>query len=201
MNKEDNGNRRFVLVQLPERTGEQNFKTIADICKQRLKSAITNIQSSSDGQLALGQSTENLGYKAFKLTGSNFKLWDTTYASEAEELQEALIHVDDRVHHNGHRKIFYELLLKLRIPLTTPVQAITMANKKVFSVAEGAMLICLETEVTLDLVKAMAEAQPSRVICLDAAFKGNDSLKTNAVQLFKSRKDREGEEMIVFRTV
>ncbi len=96
--------------------------------------------------------------------------------------------------------VLYELLLKTGFPLTTKVKQITLAGKRVFSIENGTLLIYLEKEVTPELIDALADARPLQVICLDAAFKGNDQLKTNAVQTFKSRAEAEESE-IVFRTV
>lgn len=75
-----------------------------------------------------------------------------------------------------------------------------MAGKEVFSVQDGALLICLHKEITSELIDALAEAEPLQVICLDESFKGNDQLKANAVQTFKARAQAEESE-IVFRTV
>jgi adenine-specific DNA-methyltransferase len=70
----------------------------------------------------------------------------------------------------------------------------------VFSIAEGALLICLQDEITKELIKAMADADPLQVICMDSGFKNNDQLKANAVQTFKSR-NKSAETATVFRTV
>ena len=75
-----------------------------------------------------------------------------------------------------------------------------LAGKEVFSVEEGALLICLEKEITPELIDALAEVSPLQVICLDEGFKGNDQLKANAVQTFRARVEAEESE-IVFRTV
>ena len=75
-----------------------------------------------------------------------------------------------------------------------------MAGKQVFSIEDGALLICLEKEITPELIDALAEANPLQVICLDEGFKGNDQLKANAVQTFRARAEAEESE-IVFRTV
>jgi len=64
----------------------------------------------------------------------------------------------------------------------------------VYSVAGGALFICLEKKLTLELIRAIAQKKPERVVCLDAGFAGNDQLKTNAVQIFKTKG-------IVFKTV
>jgi len=93
--------------------------------------------------------------------------------------------------------ILYELLLKSGFQLTTPIEKLTLAGLTVFSIAEGQLLICLEKELTHELITAMAEMQPTRVICLDEGFKGEnaDALKTNAVQIMKSKG------IVNFRTV
>ncbi len=65
---------------------------------------------------------------------------------------------------------------------------------------DGALLICLEKDISPELVDTLADANPLQVICLDEGFKGNDQLKANAVQTFKARAEAEESE-IVFRTV
>ena len=83
--------------------------------------------------------------------------------------------------------ILYELLLKSGFELTVPVEKLNLQGKTVYSIEEGIMLICLEKELTHELIKAIAEKQPSRVICLDEGFQNNDSLKTNAVLIMQSK--------------
>jgi len=75
-------------------------------------------------------------------------------------------------------------------------------NFRVYSVAAGALLICLEDEITHELIDAVAEVEPTQFICLDRGFKGNDQLKANAVQTFATRNQgTDSSEQIVFRTV
>ena len=82
-----------------------------------------------------------------------------------------------------------------------PFASIRGSNSpSVFSVAEGVLLICLQDEITKELIKAMADADPLQVICLDSGFKNNDQLKANAVQTFKAR-NKGSETATVFRTV
>ena len=78
-------------------------------------------------------------------------------------------------------------MLKSGFPLTTPVEKVTLAGLTVYSVAGGALLICLERPLTLEAIRAMAELKPERVVCLDEGFAGNDQLKANAVQIFKTK--------------
>ena len=96
--------------------------------------------------------------------------------------------------------VLYELLLKAGFPLTTKIETVRMAETQAFSIQEGALLVCLEKEITSELIDALAEANPLQVICLDEGFKGNDQLKANAVQTFKARAQAEESE-IVFKTV
>ena len=85
---------------------------------------------------------------------------------------------------------------------TERVERLEMAGKTVYSIAGGALLICLENTITRELIDAVAEAEPVQFICLDRGFKGNDQLKANAVQTFNARNQGlEKERQIVFRTV
>lgn len=77
-----------------------------------------------------------------------------------------------------------------------------LAVKDVYAIEDGELLICLEKSLTPEVIRAMADAKPLQVICLDEGIEGNDQLKTNAVQTFKSRSQGESEHLqIVFRTV
>ncbi len=119
----------------------------------------------------------------------------------ADDLGKQLsLHVQHIAESSSAEDILYELLLKAGFPLTTKVEKREMAAKEIFSVQDGALLICLDKEITSELIDALAEAEPLQVICLDEGFKGNDQLKANAVQTFKARAQAEESE-IVFRTV
>ena len=71
--------------------------------------------------------------------------------------------------------------------MSTQVAQLNFEGKKVYSIANGELLICLEKQFTSELIKAIAEKKPSRVVCLEEGFQGNDQLKTNAVQIMKSK--------------
>ncbi|RLB85164.1 MAG: site-specific DNA-methyltransferase, partial [Deltaproteobacteria bacterium] len=193
LNKEDNGNRKFLMVQLPEPCAENSeafkagYKTIADIGKERIRRVIKKIEKERDEQLDFGEPKQDLGFKVFKLDKSNFKIWDGNIANKPiqEQLELAIDHIDPN---SREEDILYEILLKSGFELTTPVEKLTVAGKKVYSAAEGALLICLEKNLTKELIRAIAEKEPHRVVCLDSGFKGNDQLKTNAVQIMKSFK-------------
>lgn len=195
LNFEDGGNRKFIMVQLPEPCSEKTeafkagYKTITDIGKERIRRVIKKIQEELDNEdpIALPKADIDLGFKVFKLNKSNFKIWDGNIAHKPiqEQLKLAIDHIDPN---SKEEDILYEILLKSGFELTTPVEKLTIEGKKVYSVAEGALLICLEKNLTKNLIRAIAEKEPHRVVCLDSGFKGNDQLKTNAVQIMKSFK-------------
>lgn len=199
-NSKDGGKRKFIMVQLPEPTERSDFATIADIAKERIRRAAKTIANEKRDQLELNGAPPDLGFKVFKLDRSNFKIWDANAASDAELGQQIEMHVDHLSGASSAEDVLYELLLKAGFPLTTKVSTLEMAGKQVFSIEDGALLICLEKEITPELIDALAEANPLQVICLDESFKGNDQLKANAVQTFRARAEAEESE-IVFKTV
>jgi len=190
-NKVDLGNRKFILVQLPEPTGRSDYKTIADITKERVRRAVKKLNELDSDKLP---GTENIksddrGFKVFKLAESNFKPWQAEVPTgDTETLAKQLeFHASHIREGRTPDDILYEILIKSGFPLPTHVEKITLCGKSVYSIADGAMLICLDDALTHELIKAMADRKPERVICLDEGFAGNDQLKTNAVQTMKAR--------------
>ncbi len=230
LNAEDGGNRRFICVQLPEPCDEQSearkagYQTIADIGKERIRRAAEKIATETaqknQGQLNLNGGTPlDLGFKVFKLAPSNFKIWNG-YAThphdknwreytqaEKEAIENELItRLEDHIDHidktASPEDILYELLLKSGFPLTTAIERRQMPGGTAYFIEDGAMIICLEKKLTLELIDAIAQERPFYVICLDEGFQGNDQLKVNAVHSFKSglHAPTQGQETI-FRTV
>lgn len=179
-NKKDGGSRKFILIQLPEPVEEENYCTISDITKDRVKRVIQKIMS--DPELIPENS---LGYNVFKLDESNFKVWSSPNKDQLENQLE--LHVEHILSDRSSMDILYEILLKSGFPLTTEIKQEQLCDKVVYSVAGGMLLICLEGDLTLELIRHIAEKSPERVVLLDQAFSGNDQLKTNAVQIFKAK--------------
>ena len=196
LNNQDGGTRKFILVQLPEPTEREDYTTIAEITKERVRRVIKKLNAENAGTLDMeGASQQDRGFKVFKLDHSNFTTWDSTNPSDAETLGKQLeLHVDHIRENRTQNDILFEILLKSGFPLETSVEKISLEGKIVYSVAGGGLLICLEDGLTFELIRAMASQNPERVVCLDVGFAKNDQLKTNAVQTFKSKN-------IVFRTV
>ncbi len=189
LNRDTGAKRNVILVQLPERTNREDYPTIADICKERVRRVINKLNAEDagrlDGDVAKSQ---DRGFRVFKLAESNFKTWEAGKAENAEGLARQLeLHVEHIRDGRTEVDLLYEILLKSGFPLTTPVEVHDLAGKTVHGIAGGALLICLEREVTLELIRAMAENRPERVVCLDEGFAGNDQLKANAVQIFRTR--------------
>jgi adenine-specific DNA-methyltransferase len=97
------------------------------------------------------------------------------------------LHIDHIRESRTSEDLLYEILLKSGFPLSTPVESLTVEGKTVYGIADGAMLICLERDLSHEVIKAMADRKPERVVCLDEGFAGNDQLKTNAVQTMKAK--------------
>lgn len=205
LNIEDGGERKFICVQLPELIDEnsQNYqkglRTIADVCKTRIKKFSEKIKSniSNDNSLFKSDSEKfDIGFKVFKLQQSNFNIWDASIEKKQDAIQTALdLHVNHLSPAAQQESILYEILLKSGFELTTSIEELEIESKTVYSIADGELLICFEKSLTQELIKAIAEKQPTRVICLDEGFQNNDQLKTNAVQIMKSKN------VVSFRTV
>jgi adenine-specific DNA-methyltransferase len=154
------------------KNGKSKDLTKLESSIKKLQTKISNINNT------------DLGFKVFKLDKSNFKIWD---GSVGKDLKNQIQLAIDHIHPDSSKEdIFYEILLKAGFELTVPVKEITLGGKKVFSIEDNALLICLEKELTEDLIRAIAAKEPARVVCLDTGFRNNDQLKTNAVQIMKS---------------
>lgn len=192
-NNEDGGSRKFILVQLPEPTGRSDYPTIADICKERVRRVIKQLDEEGNGKLALGDERgEDRGFRVLKLTSSNFKLWNPEEApKDAEGLAEQLrLYADHVLPGRSREDILFELLLKAGVPPGTRIEKVDVGGQSAFDVADGLLLICLDEEVTEETLRAMTERKPQQVLCLDNAFKGNDQLKTNTVLEMQSHEVR-----------
>jgi len=204
LNKQDGGNRSFVLVQLPEPLNPDDKdqklaaefcdsigrpRNIAEVTKERVRRVIKKLNDVDLGKLNLeGKAKQDRGFRVFRLAESNLKPWNAEVPHDQEALAKQLdLHVDHIREDRTTDDLLYEILLKSGFPLSTPVDALKLASKAVYSVAGGSLFICLERDLTLELIRAMAEKKPERVVCLDEGFAGNDQLKANALQIFKTK--------------
>jgi adenine-specific DNA-methyltransferase len=188
LNLTDDSNRKFILVQLPEPTEREDYKTIAEITKERVRRVIQRHEKEAEGKLDLGNRPKE-GFRVLKLATSNFNVWNATTETTAPDAlgQQLELHIDHIQPGRSAEDLLYEILLKSSFPPTTPIETLTIEGKTVYSVTGYGMLICLDKQLTHEAIKAMAERKPSLVVCLDEGFAGNDQLKTNAVLIMKSK--------------
>jgi adenine-specific DNA-methyltransferase len=182
LNKEDEGNRKFIMVQLQEPTEEDpesdraEYKNIAEISEERIRRVINRMREE-------GVERIDLGFKIFRLDESNFKIWDKkSNAPLQEQLQ---LSVDNINPHSDELDILYEIILKSGFPVTVPVEKLEIQGKALYSVDDRSLLICLDNNLTQELMNQLSEMEAARVVCLDRGFNGNDQLKTNTVERMK----------------
>lgn len=185
LNAEDDGNRKFIMVQLPELTDEKSeaykagYKNICEIGKERIRRAGEKIVEET------GKTDLDIGFKVFKLDSSNIKLWD----SETANLEQNLFDLQDNIKKDRSKEdLLFEILLKIGVPLTTPIEEVNVNGKVIYNVGFGSVLLCLEDEIELDTVHALIKLKPedfdTKVIFKETGFL-NDSVKTNAIQTLK----------------
>lgn len=200
LNKEDlpasgqagGGNRKFILVQLPEKTDEDSeaykagYKTIADICKERIRRVCKKIKEEAEKNAGLfAEKKFDLGFKAFALEPSNFKIWRTDTIDTEEDLKRQMEAFQDPVKKKSEAEAMaWEILLKSGYELTTPMEKIDVAGVPVYSISQGEVIVALE-KITQEAIDAVIAKRPKRVVCLDKLFSGNDQLKTNTALQMK----------------
>lgn len=185
LNAEDGGNRKFICVQIPEPTPENSeakkagYKTIAEISKERIRRAGEKVKA--DNPLFTG----DIGFKVFKLDESNFKQWDKEVA-DTETLRQQIMDFADNVSPEASKRdMLYELLLKKGYSLNAKVESRKIADNEIF-VVDGSMLICLDDKISTTTIDEVIKLRPAHFIVLDRAFEGNDQLKVNTWQTFKT---------------
>ncbi|GAA0783592.1 site-specific DNA-methyltransferase [Hathewaya limosa] len=192
INSEDNGTRKFIMVQIPEKTDEKSeayksgYKNICEIGKERIRRAGEKIKEENKDK----EEIENLdiGFKVFKLDSSNINKWDSSYEQDLEH--NLLSSIENIKKDRTEEDVLYEILLKYGIDLNMPIEEHLISSKKVFSIGLGAIFACLNDEITLDVVEGIGklkeELKPEtcRVVFMDNGFE-TDSVKTNTVQILK----------------
>ena len=186
LNAEDGGSRRFICVQLPEKTDEKSearkagFDTIAEIAKERIRRAGRQI---SDG-LQDGSEIDT-GFKVFKLAESGFKQWRQPGQADTEALQrELLLNIDSVQPDTPSENLLYELMLRMGLKLTCKVSF----SDDVYFVEDedtGGLYAFLLERVDQGLIDAVLAKHPVKVAALDRLFEGDDALKSNTVLQMK----------------
>ena len=188
LNAEDGGNRKFIMVQLPEPTPEKSeaykagYKNICEIGKERIRRAGEKIKTET------GKDDLDIGFKVFKLDSSNIRKWQP----DTEDLKMSLSDfIDNYVEGRTEQDVVYEIILKMGLELTVPVEEYEFNGKKVYSAGFGALMICVDDDITEDVSKGMVELyrklKPEvwKVVFKDNGF-ATDSVKTNVRENLKT---------------
>jgi len=195
-NAEDGGNRRFLLVQLPEPTETTSvahragYATIADLVRTRLDYSGREIQD----EAASRAESLDLGYRSYKLTDSNFTKWQLSSDVDENGLQQHLLSLRDSAADDASAdELLIEILLKQGYSLTEIISPAEIGGLDVQLVRDRdgdvAVLAYLNGRVkpTLDQLRTLVDESPTRIIVLEDAFQGDDELKSNLAQLAKSK--------------
>lgn len=188
MNTEDNGNRKFICVQLEENTAEDSeaykagFMSIPQIAKERIRLSGKKIKDESP------LTTQNLdtGFRVLKLSNSNFNEVEFT---PKEFTQDLLSGFESNIK-DGRTDLdlLFGAMLDWGVQLSLPMSKETVDGCDIYTVNEGDLVACFSENVTENVVSAMAAKMPLRVLFRDSCF-SEDKAKINVFELFKQKLD------------
>ena len=175
-NAQDGGHRRFILVQLPENCGidtalyKAGYKTICDAGKDRIRKSGSRIEETIDK-----------GFRVLKCDTSNMK--DVYYSPSDFDKNLLDLMADNIKEDRTPEDLLFQVMLDLRVELSSKIEATTIAGKKVFDVADGFLIACFDKDVNDETIKAIAQKQPYYFVMRDSSLE-NDSVATNFEQIF-----------------
>ncbi|ELC8432782.1 site-specific DNA-methyltransferase [Clostridium perfringens] len=179
LNAEDNGKRRFIMVQIPEETDEKSeafkagYRNICEIGKERIRRAGKKILEENEGKE--GIEDLEIGFKVFKLDSTNLKEWDENILSNKENKQQSFDDLKNPIKEGRTTEdLVYEIMLKYGVDLTMQIEELEILGSKVYSVGCGYLMICLEDNISLDLIEAIGNEKPNRVVLADKGLTTSD---------------------------
>ena len=179
LNAEDGGNRKYIMVQLPELCGEKTeaykngYKNICEIGKERIRRAGAKIKEEMEN-------TENLdiGFRVFKLDSTNFNKWNVPLTIE-EDLQQFLNNTKTIVNGRTEVDAIFEILIKNGFPLTEKIYSLDIDNYKFYYISEDCLvMICFEENIPIEVVEKAIEYAPSKMVFSRKAFKDTSEMVT-----------------------
>lgn len=185
LNSEDGGNRKFIMVQLPEKTDEKSeafkagYKNICEIGKERIRRAGKKIKEESPS------TTQDLdtGFRVLKLDSTNMQ--DIYYSPKDISQADLFSQVDNVKPNRTGEDLLFQVMLELGATLDSKIETTMVAGKTIYNVAEGYLVACFDPDVTDEVVKAIAQMQPAYAVLRDTSMK-DDSTATNFEQIFKT---------------
>ena len=185
LNSEDGGNRKFIMVQLPEKTDEKSeafkagYKNICEIGKERIRRAGKKIKEESP----LTTQDLDTGFRVLKLDSTNMQ--DIYYSPKAISQADLFSQVDNVKPDRTGEDLLFQVMLELGATLDSKIETTMVAGKTIYNVAEGYLVACFDPNVTDEVVKAIAQMQPAYAVLRDTSMK-DDSTATNFEQIFKT---------------
>jgi len=185
LNSEDGGNRKFIMVQLPEKTDEKSeafkagYKNICEIGKERIRRAGKKIKEESP----LTTQDLDTGFRVLKLDSTNMQ--DIYYSPKDISQADLFSQVDNVKPDRTGEDLLFQVMLELGATLDSKIETTTVAGKTIYNVAEGYLVACFDPDVIDDVVKAIAQMQPAYAVLRDTSMK-DDSTATNFEQIFKT---------------
>lgn len=190
MNSEDNGKRKFILVQIPEVCAEDQeafkagFKNIAEISKERIRRAGQMVKKGTSGQSLEAAPSLDIGFRVLKVDASNMA--DVYYAPDALDKAKFDLFVDNIKTGRTPEDLLFQVMLDWGIDLALPITKQSIQGKDVFFVDGNVLVSCFDASGSIDeaFVKELAKQQPLRVVFRDAGYK-DSAVKINVEQIFK----------------
>ena len=188
-NMEEGGNRKYILVQLPEKGNSPQYETLCEIGKERIRRAGKQILSAGGGQLSFSETQPDqsapidIGFRCLRLDSSNME--NVYYTPEETRQQDMFSLVDNVKPDRTPEDLLFQVMLDLGVLLSSPIEVKEIAGKKVFNVADGFLLACFDHDVTEETVKAIAQMKPYYAVFRDSSM-ANDSVATNFDQIFET---------------
>ena len=184
LNSEDGGNRKFIMVQLPEPCDENSeafkagYQTIAEISKERIRRAGQKVL---EGPCHDGWN-KDIGFRALKIDSSNME--DVYYTPDAIDRGKLKLSINNIKSDRTAEDLLFQVLLDLAVDLSLPIVKKSIQDKEVFFVDENALMACFDYGITEEFVKELAGFKPMRVVFRDAGF-ASDAVKINVEQILK----------------
>lgn len=184
LNSEDGGNRKFIMVQLPEECDKKSeafkagYKTIAEISKERIRRAGSKILEGDCHK----DWNKDVGFRVLKVDTSNMA--DVYYSPDQFTQGSLDLLVDNIKSDRTDEDLLFQVLLDWGVDLTLPIRKETIQGKTVFFVDDDALVACFDLRINEALIKELAIKEPLRVVFRDDGFE-SDAVKINAEQIFK----------------
>ena len=195
LNAEDGGNRQYIMVQLPEETPEDSearkagYNTIPDIAKERIRRAGKKIKEESP----LTTADLDTGFRVFRLDEGNY---EDVKRSPKEFKQDQLdLFLNNIKADRNDLDLLFGCMLDWGVQLSLPMTQEVVDGKTIYTVNDGDLVACFAENVSENVVKAMAEKMPLRVIFRDSCF-AQDADKINIYETFKQKLDWSDQEVV-----